>query len=134
MHELITVYKGYVRPLLEYADVVWHSSLKIKQAKTLEQLQRRACRIVLGQDFSSYKDALEVCELETLSDRREDHCLRFAEGLANSTRTANLLPPTRSECHARNLRNAQNLSQLRFRTLRFKNSPIPYFVNLLNSK
>ena len=46
--ELITVYKGYIRPLLDYADVVWHSSLTIKQAKSIEQVQRRACRIVLG--------------------------------------------------------------------------------------
>ena len=28
--ELITVYKGYIRPLLEYADVVWNSSLTLK--------------------------------------------------------------------------------------------------------
>ena len=25
--ELVTVYKGYIRPLLEYSDVIWHSSL-----------------------------------------------------------------------------------------------------------
>ena len=40
--ELITVYKGYIRPLLEYADVVWNSSLTLKQTKTIEQVQRRA--------------------------------------------------------------------------------------------
>ena len=56
--ELTTVYKGYIRPLLEYADVVWNSSLTIKQANSLEQVQRRACRIVLGHKFSSYSKAL----------------------------------------------------------------------------
>ena len=56
---IITVYKGYIRSLLEYADVVWNSSLTLnmlKQIKTIGQVQRRACRIVLGHvghNFSS---------------------------------------------------------------------------------
>ena len=25
--ELISVYRGYIRPLLEYSDVIWHSRL-----------------------------------------------------------------------------------------------------------
>ena len=40
--ELITVYLGYIRPLLEYADVVGNSSLTLKQTKTIQQVQRRA--------------------------------------------------------------------------------------------
>ena len=38
---------------LEYVGVVWNSSLILKQTKTIEQVQRRACRIVLGHNFSS---------------------------------------------------------------------------------
>ena len=36
--ELITVYKGYIRPLLENADVVWNSFLTLKQTKPIEQV------------------------------------------------------------------------------------------------
>ena len=126
------MYKGYVRPILEYADVTWHSSLTTNQTKSLEQLQRRACRIILGQRFTSYAEAVQACDLERLSDRREDHCRRLAEGLADSDRTKDLLPPSRQSAHGRNLRNAHKFTQLRFRTSRFQNSPIPYFVNLLN--
>jgi hypothetical protein len=130
--ELITVYRGYIRPLLEYCDTVWHSSLTAGQSKTLEQLQRRACRIVLGRNFTSYLDALCDCDLESLHGRRVDHCLRFAEGLSNSSRTNDLLPPARGVAHGRNLRNAHKLSQLFARTSRFQNSPIPFFTSLLN--
>ena len=35
--ELVTVYKGYIRPLLEYSDVIWHSSLTSNQAHQLER-------------------------------------------------------------------------------------------------
>ena len=122
--ELITVYKGYICPLLEYADVVWNSSLTLKQTKTIEQVQRRTCRIVFGHNFSSYNKALSDCEIESLASSREEHCLKFAEGLADIERTKDLLPPTRLESHTRNLHNAHNISQLCFRTLCFKNSPI----------
>ena len=57
---------------------------------------------------------------------------KFAEVLADIERTNDLLPPTRLESHSRNLRNANKISQLRFRTSRFKNSPIPHFIELLN--
>ena len=129
--ELITVYKGYICPLLEYADVVWNSSLTLKQTKTIEQVQRCACRIVLGHNLS-YNKALSDWEIESLATRREDHCLKFAKGLADNERTKDLLPPTRLESHSRNLRNAHKISQLRFRTLSFKNNPIPHFIELLN--
>ena len=46
---------------------------------------------------------------------------------ANSERTNDLLPPTRLEFHARNLRNESSYSQLR--TL-FQNSFIPYLKSL----
>ena len=118
--ELITVYKDYIRPLLEYCDTVWHSSLTAGQSKILEQLQRRACRIVLGRNFTSYSDALNDCDLESLY------------GSSNSSRTIDLLPPTRVEVHGRNLRSAHKLSKFFVRTTRFQNSPIPFFTTLLN--
>ena len=130
--ELVTVYKGYVRPLLEYADVAWHSSITDHQSHVLEQLQRRACRIILGHRYSTYVEAAKACDLESLADRREDHCRTFAKGLSKSERTKDLLPPSRLEVHGRNLRSAHKLSQLRCRTSRFQNSPIPHYISLLN--
>ena len=52
--ELRVVYGGYVRPILKYADVVWHSSITFKQSRDTESIQRRACRIILGNSYESY--------------------------------------------------------------------------------
>ena len=46
--------KVIIRPLLEYSDVAWHSSITDHQSHVLEQLQWRAkpacsCRVILGQ-------------------------------------------------------------------------------------
>jgi len=35
-------YTVIVRPVLEYASPVWHSSLTVAQTETLESLQKRA--------------------------------------------------------------------------------------------
>ncbi len=130
--ELRVAYGGYIRPILEYADVVWHSSLTAKQRNDIEAIHRRACRTILGRQYLSYDDALELCNFDTLSDRREDHCRRFAEGLSQINRTSGLIPPTRGECHGRALRNSKKFLTPRARTERFKNSPVPFFITLLN--
>ena len=131
--ELITVYRGYIRPIIEYADVIWHSSLTLKQSQTLESIQRRACKIMLGFEYVSYVNALEICDLDLLSARRETHCLNFARSLLKSERTKMLIPPSRQEIHGKQLRNSTNITQLRARTNRFAQSPIPYYIGLLNS-
>ena len=92
--ELITVYRDYIRPIIEYADVIWHSSLTLKQSQTLESIQRRACKIMLGYKYVSYVNALEICDLDLLSALREIHCLNFARSLPKSERTKMLTPLT----------------------------------------
>ena len=130
--ELRVVYGGYVRPILEYAAAVWHSGISAKQTKDIESIQKRACRIILGNSYESYDEALESCQLHSLSERREEYCRRFAEGLSNNERTKALLPPSRFECHGRSLRNKNKISKISCRTKRFQDSPIPYFISLLN--
>ena len=87
---------------------------------------------ILGHQFKSYCDAVGKCNLEYLKDRRETHCKKFAQGLGDNVRTCHLLPPSKFQSHGRNLRNSSNLSQYRMKTSRFRNSPVPYFVSLLN--
>ena len=38
--ELVTVYKGYIRLLLEYSDGIWHSSFNTDQNHQLERVQK----------------------------------------------------------------------------------------------
>jgi hypothetical protein len=130
--ELCVVYSGYVRPILEYADAVWHSSISVKESSHIESIQKRACRIILGADYNSYHEALDTCDLDSLHDRRVEHCRRFAEGLPNNDRTKCLIPPTRFESHGRELRNSHKFSKLPSKTKRFQCSPIPFFIDLLN--
>ena len=126
----------YLRPVIEYADVVWHSGLTQKQAGDLERIQRRACRISLhnGHQFTTYTESIKQCNLDRLSERKVDHRLKLARGLVDNPGTSHLLPPIRISTHGKNLRNANHFSQPKIKTNRFKQSPIPYFVSLLNKQ
>ena len=75
--DLIDVYILYIRSLLEYCSVVWHSTLTVEQAQNLENVQKLSLKIILGPSYTSYSQALEVTGLDRLELRRENRCLQF---------------------------------------------------------
>ena len=69
-----------------------------------------ALRIILGTDYISYANALDVCDVDRLSAQREQHSLQFAQSLHQCSQTSKLLPPCRGEIHGRQLRNNAKLT------------------------
>ena len=132
--DLLTIYTGFIRPLLEYAAPAWHPGLTIDHSNKIERLQKRALRLILGPLYQSYEEALRHTNLESLKDRRNRLCLKFAESLAKDDRFRLWLPPLRQDMRSRTLRRANPYQPIRCRTDRYKKSPIPFFVSLLNSR
>ena len=65
---------------------VWHTRLTEKQRFALVLIQKRACRIMLGTNYSQYSEALISCNIPELKSRRGDKiCLDFAKKLYSST-------------------------------------------------
>ena len=79
--DLITIYIMYIRSILEQSCQVWHSSLTFDNLTDLERVQKNALRIILKEDYISYKNALEQVSLESLVERRENLCLTFAKNV-----------------------------------------------------
>ena len=100
----------------------------------LESIQKRALKIILGSDYLDYQSSLFKCNLNSLHTRRLDLCLKFAITLKNSDSFKDWLPQQRNSNVQYQLRQANKLSQVKCKTNRFKNSPIPYFVNILNAR
>ena len=130
---MLTLYKWYIRTTLEYAAPVWHSSLTAEQHMTLERLEKRCLRIILGDAYVTYRHALEVLGIQSLYDRREALTRRFGESLLQSPDHRDFLPPTLEEVHGRQTRNRSKLQNIRCRFERYRKSTIPYIVRMLNS-
>ena len=55
--DMVRVYTTLVRPLVEYASQVWHSSLTGEQTKIIESIQERALKMI--KPSMNYQEALQ---------------------------------------------------------------------------
>ena len=45
----------------------------------IERVQRTCLKVILGEMYVNYEAALEMCNLKSLYERRQDRCLNFAK-------------------------------------------------------
>ena len=70
VEDLIHIYILYIRSLLEYCSVVWHSTLTADMSHDIECVQKLCLKIILGQKYSGFDNALEATGLGKLFNRR----------------------------------------------------------------
>ena len=58
--------------------MAFHSRLTAEQSDSLERVQKVSLKVILGDNFIGYSEALEMTGLSTLFQRREDRCLSFS--------------------------------------------------------
>ena len=132
--DLLDIYILYVRSLLEYCSVVWHSTLTGEQDQNIERVQKLCLKVILGNNYQGYDSALEHLDLQTLSERREERCLKF--GLKS------LLHPTHSKMFPVNpqiletphdTRSPEHFTVNWARSDSYRTSAIPYIQRMLNN-
>ena len=69
MYMLIKLYKALVRPHLEYGKIIWCPYLK-RQSVAVEQVHRRATRLLEECKEMSYTERLKHLKLHSLKGRR----------------------------------------------------------------
>ena len=94
--DLYDFYTTVIKPILEYACPVWHSSLTVEHSNRIEAIQKSAFRIIFG----SF-DYLDFCSrngLSTLYERRDLLARQFFQSILNKCSCLNyLLPEERSD-------------------------------------
>ena len=123
--DLRSVYCSFIRPVLEYACPVWHSSLTSKLDDEVEKIQRRAIRIICPR--LSYAAGLVELKLPTLFDRRETLCKSFYSKVLRAPNNLNALMPDPVQSQY-NLRKTRKFPIFKCRTKRFQDSFLPYCV------
>ena len=131
LEDLKTIYFLFIRSLLEQSATVWHSSLTEENSNDLERVQKSAVRIMLGSNYRGYKKSLNLSQIDTLKDRRDQLCLNFAQKCIKNPKTRHMFPE-KEKNHQMLTRNPEKFKVEHANTKRFKNSPIIYMQNLLN--
>ena len=120
--DLRTVYCSFIRPVLEYACLVWHTSLPKFLTDELEHIQRRALKIIVP--HLSYSESLKDLKLLCRSFYKNNYS-------DTSSKIFNLLPEPLD--HQYNLRHSRSISLFKIRTKRYNDNLLPYCVRKWNS-
>ena len=130
---LIQLYKLYVRPHLDYGDIIYHKydpSMRLDFTNKLEQTQYAAALAATGAWKGTSRDRLyQELGWETLYDRRwfRRLCHFFnVRKLQSPSYLFSEIPPVRPVLH--NLRHSRTYDQSAARTTRFSNT---YFYDAL---
>ena len=133
---LETIYLTFIRPLLEYGDVIWDNCTQYEKDE-LDKIQNEAARIVTGTTklvsiISLYN---ETC-WETLERRRYNHKITlFYKMMHNITPLylLSLVPQSIGNLSRYNLRNSNDLQTIDARTNQYFNSFLPSSVRAWNN-
>ena len=135
-NSLQTIYISFIRPLLEYADVVWDNCTQ-QEAYELEKNQNEAANIVTGATkLTLIQSLLSDTGWESLTSRREKHKLVLFYKMINSLAPeyiSSLVPPTVGNISQYNLRNKTNLQTVPARSQQYYNSFLPSTTRIWNS-
>ena len=63
---------------VEFGVPVWNSNLTEHCSKEIERVQKSFAHIVLGDQYVTYQNALQILDLEILKTRRHKICEKFA--------------------------------------------------------
>ena len=88
-------------------------------------------KIILGRQYTNYEEALEKLDLQPLTERREELCLKFAKKCLRNNKVKDMFPLSEKP-HLMDLRNSEKYVVKHANTERLKKSAIPFMQRLLN--
>lgn len=130
--DMCKVYRTVIRPVVEYAAVIYHTLIPKYQSLQLENVQKQAMKIVYGWNVP-YSELVEDGRIETLESRREKAVLKFALK-AESGKFGSKWFRKRSDINT----DVRSTSRRKYferqcRTERFRNNPINNMTRVLNN-
>ena len=130
------MYIAFVRPLIEYSDIVW-DNCSMETKKQLDAIHVEAARIITGATkLCSIDNLYSELGWESLQSRRNKHKLvvfyKILHGSAPNY-LADLIPPTVQETTRYSLRNSDHIQNYRTNTNLFLDSYFPSTIRAWNN-
>ena len=131
--DLKTIYKLFIRSILELNCSVWHSKLTQENTQDLERIQKTAFKVILRKEYKSYESAQIILQLDSLEERRKQLCVKFATKCTEHPKLKNMFP-LKTKRLTNITRKSDKFITTKAHTERLKSSAIPYMENLLNKE
>ena len=131
--DLKNIYLTFIRSIIEQSAVVWHSSLTKRNRSDIERVQKAAIKVIVEKSYTTYKNGLEYLNLDTLDQRREKLCLKFAKQCLKTEKVKKFFPLENTK-HGMKTRKKRKFKISKQNTKRYQNSAIPFMRKLLNNE
>ena len=133
MFVFLKLYKALIRPHLEYGQIIWSPKFK-RQSKIIENVQRRATKIIPNLKHLPYDERLKILKLPTLKFRRlRGDLINVYKILANEKSSSkHLLPLNNSKYNTRG--HDRKLENKTDSIVNCVNIPSPHWVTKLLSQ
>ena len=136
--DLLQLYCSFIRPILEFACPVWHFGLSSEHIYKIENVQKRALRIINGEGKVPYHYLLGKFKLTTLAERRNLLCLRFGTKTLSVPRLRSIIPepylPARNRPSRIKSQKVPKLTPIPAKHERYCKNYVPSFVKLYNNQ
>ena len=133
---LETIYLTFIRPLLEYGDVIWDNCTQYEKNE-LDKIQNEAARITTGTTkLVSLDNLYKEVGWQTLHRRRQDHKITLFYKMFNQLIPVYLSPLIPQQVNAishHKLRNSNDIHTIRSNTSLYHNSFLPSTLRQWNS-
>ena len=130
--ELKLIYQQHVRCVVEFSTPVWAGAVTQEQSMKIERIQKCALRIILGEEYVNYENALHKINIESLKTRRKSICLRFAKKASQHDRFHNWFVLNETQMNTRS--DKLKYKEVKGKKKGLKRCPIAYLTKLLNEE
>ena len=133
---LETIYMAFIRPLIEYGDIIWDNCSQYEKQE-LDKIQNEAARITTGTTrLVSIRAPCKEIGWDSLEKRRSNNKLTLFYKMTHNLAPlylSSLVPQSVSNILLCNLRNSNNLQTTDARKTHYYNSFLPSTVRAWNN-
>ena len=121
----------------KHPDILTHRGGRIqscsatKNRKDLERVKKAAIKVILGSNYTTYKEGLKILKIQSLDDRRKTLCLKFAKKCLKNEKVKNMLPINEQKYRIET-RKRNKFKIFKSNTNRYDKSAVPYMRRILN--
>ena len=102
---------------------MWNGAITQEEIRAIENKQKTALAIIRAERHTTYKEALEYFEIDTLEERRKQMCIRFAIKAQKNPNFSHWFLRNQDIVNTRSIK--LSFVTAKFKTRIFKKSSIP---------